>query len=119
MRRHILRLAVCLVCVGLLLVPRGAGLHADVSAKQVLDSIDKAKRVLLKSQQPDGSWRLGGGGEQFAVGVTSLTLLALLNTGMTVSDPEIQRGLGWLRRQDPNMTYEISLMIQALAAAKD
>lgn len=120
MRRHILRLAVCLACIGSLLVPRGAGLRAaDISAKQVLDSIDKAKRVLLKSQTADGSWRLGGGGDQFAVGVTSLTLLALLNTGMTVSDPEIQRGLGWLRRQEPNMTYEISLMIQALAAAKD
>ena len=53
------------------------------------------------------------------VGISSLAILALLNTGMTPADPPIERGLTWLRKQSPSMTYEISLMIQALAAAKD
>jgi hypothetical protein len=56
---------------------------------------------------------------QFPVGVTSLVLLALLSTGMTAKDQEIQRGLAWLRQQNPDQTYEISLAIQVFAAAKD
>ena len=122
MKRPFFRLLICLICAAAIAVPRaGGGALADVSAKQVLDSIEKAKRVLLALQQPDGSWKTGGGwGEQFSVGVSSLALLALLNTGMTVADVEIQRGLTWLRKQQqPTSTYEISLMVQALAAAKD
>ncbi len=99
--------------------PENNIIAAELSAKQVVDSIDRAKRVLLKAQQGDGSWKTGGGNDQYPVGVTSLALLALLNTGMTAADPEVTRGLNWLRRQEPAYTYEISLMIQALAAAKD
>jgi beta-lactamase regulating signal transducer with metallopeptidase domain len=87
------------------------------SAKELLEAIDKAKQFLIKSQEPDGTWNGGGSGDTHTVGVTSLTLLALLNAGMSADDPEIQRGLGWLRQQQPQTTYEISLMIQALAAA--
>jgi beta-lactamase regulating signal transducer with metallopeptidase domain len=90
-----------------------------LSAKQVIDAINKAKRALLSAQQPDGSWKTGGAYDQYPTGVSSLALLALLSSGMTAADPEIQRGLNWLRLQDPTMTYEISLMIQALAAARD
>jgi hypothetical protein len=92
---------------------------AGLSAKQVIGAIDKAKRSLLKAQMRDGSWKARGSNEHFAVGVTSLAMLALLNAGMSAADPEIQRGLDWLRQQDPTVTYEISLMIQTLAAAKD
>lgn len=118
MRRNIFRIAVCVLCAGSILARCPAAPAAEVTAKQVLDSIDRAKRLLLKAQQADGSWR-GGQNDHYTIGVSSLALLALLNTGMTVGDPEIERGLNWLRRQQPSMTYEISLMIQALAAAKD
>jgi beta-lactamase regulating signal transducer with metallopeptidase domain len=89
------------------------------SAQELLGAIDKAKRELLKLQQPDGSWSGGGSGDTHTVGVSSLALLALFNTGMSADDPAVQRGLVWLRRQEPTTTYEISLMIQALAAAND
>src|SRR5262245_296876 len=106
MRRNTARLMVCVICCMALTLPRGRPLSAaELTGRQVVDSIDKAKRVLLKAQQPDGSWKTGGGNDQYVVGVTSLALLALINTGMTPSDPEIQRGLNWLRRQDPTMTY--------------
>jgi len=119
MRRVISRLIICLIA-GAILLPRGGNLSAaDLSAKQVVDSIDKAKRKLLKAQQRDGSWKTGGGNDQYPVGVTSLALMALLNSGKSVDDAEIERGLNWLRRQEPSYTYEISLMIQALAAARD
>src|SRR5262245_51070905 len=120
MRHYFVRLVMCVIGCAALALSGGTRLSAaELTGRQVVDSIDKAKRVLLKAQQADGSWKTGGGNDQYVVGVTSLALLALINTGMTVADPEIQRGLTWLRRQEPTMTYEISLMIQALAAAKD
>jgi Zn-dependent protease with chaperone function len=91
----------------------------ELSARQVTDAIGKAKRALLTAQQRDGSWKLAPDIDQYRVGVSSLAMLALLNSGMSTADPEIQRGLDWLRRQEPTYTYEISLMIQTLAAAKD
>ena len=120
MQSSMRRVVIALLCAATIVFARGSPLAAaELSAKRVVDSIDKAKRVLLKAQHADGSWKSGGGNEQYQVGVTSLVLLALLNTGMTPNDAEVARGLGWLRRQDPSYTYEISLMIQALAAAKD
>ncbi len=116
MRRSMRPLLLGMVCATTLFLAPGGGLvAAEITAKQVLDAIERAKRVLLKAQQPDGSWNA----DDHVVGETSLVLLSLLNTGMTVADPEISRGLNWLRQQSPSLTYEISLMIQALAAAKD
>jgi hypothetical protein len=105
----------------LLAIPGWRCLAAELHSKAVLESIENGKRFLLKAQRPDGSWQGGLGGERFAVGFTGMALLALLNTGMTVQDEEIQNALRWLRdpRQDPDMTYQISLMVQAFAAAKD
>src|SRR5436190_14312341 len=116
MHRPAFRLLICLIGAAAIAACGSGGVaRGEISARQVLDSIEKAKRVLLASQQADGSWKSGGGwAESHPIGVSSLALLALLNTGMTVSDAEIQRGLTWLRKQQPTNTYEISLMIQAL-----
>ncbi|HLJ11867.1 MAG TPA: DUF4159 domain-containing protein, partial [Planctomycetaceae bacterium] len=126
MKHGLWRLMVCMCCLAMLLPARGQALCADeITARQVGDAIERAKRFLVKAQDQDGSWSTGGGingakyGVPYGIGVTSLVMLALLNTGMTTADPEIQRGLAWLRKQEPSHTYDISLMIQALAAAKD
>jgi len=114
------RLVVLHVITGLWLT-LGGGSSAvrgeDPLRVPVLRSIDLAKRYLLRQQTPDGSWQ--GGRHQQHVGVTSLVLMALINTGMTSQDPEIQRGLNWLRVAQTETIYEISLKIQALALAKD
>jgi hypothetical protein len=110
----------CLACTVPVVAQPGRDVSAaDITAKQVLDSIDKAKRALLKAQQRDGSWKTGGGNDQYPVGVASLALSALISTGMTAEDAEIERGLHWLRGQEPKYTYEISLMIQALVAGRE
>ncbi|MEX0727729.1 MAG: DUF4159 domain-containing protein [Planctomycetaceae bacterium] len=102
-------------------VGRALPLHAaDISKEQVLRSIELAQKFLLNNQQEDGSW--AGKESRYPTGVTSLALLALINSGMTADNEKIQRGLKYLRsikEPDPAMTYEISLMISALAAAKD
>ena len=95
----------------------GSSRAADLSSEKVLRSIDRAKLFLVSQQAADGSWEGGG---QFKVGVTSLSLLALLNAGMTVDEEPVQFALAYLRSvKDPEFTYEVSLMIMALAAAKD
>lgn len=93
---------------------------ADLSSEAVLRAIEQGKRFLLSQRNGDGSWSAGD--DRYQVGVTSLALLALINAGMTADNPEVQKGLQFLRNvkePEPSMTYEISLMIMALAAAKD
>jgi hypothetical protein len=118
MRGSVFRLLMFLSCAASFFAPAGRNLVADeLAAQDVTRAIDKARTFLLGAQQADGSW--SGAAPQHNVGASSLALLALLNTGMTVADPPVQRGFDWLRRQKPGMTYDISLMIQALAAARD
>ena len=83
----------------------------------VLRAIEQAKRYLIRQQNVEGHWE--GERHQLHVGVTSLAVIALLNTGMTSQDPEIQKALRWLRSTQTQSTYEISLKIQALSLAKD
>jgi hypothetical protein len=99
---------------------------AEISATQVLRSIDLGKSYLLSQQNEDGSWSVSVEGRapvQFQTGVTSLALLSLLNSGMTVKDPEIQKALNYLRTKvrepEPDWIYEIALMAMALEAARD
>ncbi|MBS0266877.1 MAG: DUF4159 domain-containing protein [Planctomycetes bacterium] len=91
---------------------------ADITAREVVDSIERAKQAILSAQNPEGSWALPG--DQHVIGDSSLALLALLNAGVPLNDPKVDKGLTWLRNQpSPTLTYEISLMIQVFAAAKD
>ncbi len=97
-------------------------LHAaDLSARKVLTSIEKAKAFLVRSQNNDGSWSAQDT-SRYGTGVTSLALLALLNAGMTPDDEPVAKCLTYLRsikEPEPTATYEVSLMIMALATAKD
>ena len=116
------RLTACLavtLAIGVGLAPVARCRADDITSKAALESIEKGKRFLLKQQRGDGSWHGEGGSDPWTIGITSLVLMSLINTGMTAADNEVQRGLEWLRKEDPDDTYQISLMIQALAAAKD
>lgn len=118
MTRPVFRWLVSLVLgISSVLLPPARVRGADITREQVLDSVQKAIRFLLKERNRSGVWRLSTGDPR-SVGVTSLVVLALLNAGMSPHDPEVQPALAWLRNQNPENTYEISLMIQALAAAK-
>ena len=93
---------------------------ADLTAESVLQSIGRSQRFLLGLQAANGKWS-SRVRRQNDVGVTSLVLLALLNSGMTIEDEPIKRAIEFLRGPDaePTETYEISLKISALATAKD
>lgn len=94
----------------------------DLAAADVLNSIDRGRRFLISRQDADGGWTAKNDGRH-RVGVSALSLLALINCGMSVDDEEVRLGLRYLRsnreaRQDSE-TYHLALMIMALAAAKD
>ena len=110
-----------LIC-GLAVVWSGASRSdaAELSSERVRRSIDNAKRFLTRKQKNDGSWPVSN--RQYPTGSTSLAILSLINAGMTVEDEPIRKGLRYLRAvpaAKPTKTYEVSLMIMALAAAKD
>lgn len=91
----------------------------DISARQVLTGIKRARRYLVGKQNRDGSWTMDGGALQHRTGVTALAVLALLNSGSDMEDPSIAGGVKFLREAEPSGTYEIALVASALAAAKD
>lgn len=116
--RWILTVAVCFIFC---MQPRLTASAQELSAKSVADSIERGRDFLLKSQNESGSWPAPIG-SSYSVGVSCLALMAIVNCGMTAKDEPVQRGLKYLRSiRPPNTkgTYQISLMIMALAAAKD
>jgi hypothetical protein len=95
---------------------RGQGGQPELSAETVKNSISHGTSYLAGTQNSDGSFGRG----TFTVGHTALATLALLNAGVSPSDPVIVQALSYLRSvQDAGGTYETSLMLMALVAAKE
>lgn len=96
---------------------------ADPLGISIKESIERGKKFLISQQLADGSWTITQ--DEFRVGVTSLVVLSLINSGMTPQDVPVKRGLQYLRKLPANApeshyeTYQVALMIMALSAAKD
>ncbi|MBL4886323.1 MAG: terpene cyclase/mutase family protein, partial [Planctomycetaceae bacterium] len=125
MRKSILRVTLAAVIVAQTSVAsfQNTANAADdqLTAQNVLESIKRGRNYIVSQQRPDGSWE-SSINRAYPTGVTSLNLLALINAGLTADDPAIARGLKWLRavkEPSPGRTYEISLMIMVLTAAKE
>ena len=87
----------------------------------VLRAIEQAQKYLINEQNPNGSWN-SDGGARYKVGLSSLVMLSLLNSGIDADEAVIQRGLSYLRsirEPEPRLNYDMSVMIMALAAAKE
>ena len=108
--------------VVLLLSFCGTSFSADLSENEVKQAIERAKKFLIKEQAQDGSWLADA---EVRAGISSLCVLSLLNSGMTAQDPPIRRGLQYLRSRSQDdfngrfETYQVSLIIMALSAAKE
>ncbi len=117
--RALLIVAVVLSAASLLTSRTASG--QDLSSKEVLSSISAGKDFLVGQQNADGSWSNTFG----RIGPTSLAVMALINSGMPNEAPPVRKGLEFLRSvreddfSDTHETYETSLLIMALAAAKD
>ena len=99
---------------GCLIGGRLAQAAAPLPPDAIQRSIDKARDWLGKQQRPDGSWLAMRSADR-SVGATGLVLLALANAGLSADDPAVRRGLDWLRGQQPDETYAVSLQTLALA----
>jgi Domain of unknown function (DUF4159) len=100
---------------------RGQGAWPELSAEVVKNSIARATSFLAKMQNGDGSFGgTGLGRGPYPVGPSALATLALLNSGVSPTDPVVAHALSYLRsNRDPTGTYETSLMLMALVAAND
>ena len=87
----------------------------DITAQQVREAIDRGVAFLRQQQKADGSW---DDYTIFTGGVTALSTLALLNSGVEPGDPQIQKALSYLRKLKPERTYVTSLQTMVFARAE-
>lgn len=108
-----------------ILAAMSQSLSAQVTGEKVRNSIRAAQQFLMTQQATDGSWSIKS---QHRIGATSLAVLGFLNSGKKVDDFEVQKGLTYLRSIPSEkwesglgrfVTYELSLMTMALAAANE
>src|SRR5687768_10672820 len=104
-------------CVGVVLaitIARSAS--AEVTAAQVDEAIRTGTAYLLKRQdRVTGNWTEYKGEPG---GLTALVTLALLNSGVPASDPQVQAALKYLEGlAEPKQTYSTSLMIMVFCQA--
>jgi len=107
------------LCLIVHVAPVGAA--QDLTSEEVKASISRGVTFLTSMQNANGSFGSGGLARgAYPVGPSALATLALLNSGCSPTDPVVVRSLKYLRGfRDPGGTYEMSLMIMALAAGKD
>jgi hypothetical protein len=93
----------------------------DLTSEQVKASLSRGMAYLASQQISNGSFLTAGLGRgAYPIGPTALATLSLLNAGMDPHDPVVHRALNYLRNyREPGGTYETSLMIMALVAAKE
>ncbi len=111
-------LPLCLVCS--ILLCSTARLPAQppqpLTAQRVRAAIDGGVKYLLEEQNAQrGSWN---DLPTYPGGVSALCTLALLNSGVEPSHPQIQKALAYLRKIKPTKTYSVALQTMALCAAE-
>jgi hypothetical protein len=102
---------VWIIAIGLTAGFSGA---AEVTDQQVQRAIQRAVARLKATQNERGGW------DEFALshgGVSALCTLALLNAGVPLDDPVMQRGLNLVRKMNADRTYAIALQTMVLATA--
>jgi len=83
---------------------------------QVNASVDRGVAWLLGKQQDNGSWGnfSDGWSLKYESGLTALSLLALMNSGVSKYKKEVEKGFDYLLARRPQQTYEIAFCLMAL-----
>lgn len=106
---------------GLLIASGFIGLAAPAARAATEAEIEAARKkgiqYLLDSQHDDGSWEYPG----HVVGITSLCALALIENGVPIDDPAIEKAEKYVLSNylDTTSTYDISLAILLLSRVGD
>lgn len=109
-----------LVAVVLSGAPVRAAAAEDELVEKVRQAILDGQRYLRSAQSFEkGNWEQDPYCGSHPGAFTSLAVLALLETGVSVDDPAIKKGLAYLRTvaAERNSTYAVSLQTMALARA--
>lgn len=111
------RLSLALVLTaGALLAPAPAAAQ-QVTKAQVSAAIDRAVTYLRGQQNRDGSFTGQRFGRSYPLGVTAMSVYALLLAGVPADDPAVAKGLNYIRRARLNKTYSVGLAALALSEA--
>lgn len=86
---------------------------AELTSEQVKRAIDRGVSHLKSLQNERGGWQE----ISISSGVSALSTLALINSGVPIDDPFVQRGLEYVRAMDSKKTYAVSLQTMVLCAA--
>ena len=89
--------------------------QGPVTAEMVREAIDQGVQYLKEQQSKRGTWNDMA---QYDGGVTALCTLALLNSGVPVDDPHIQKALRFLRTLKPKKTYSVALRTMVFSVAE-
>lgn len=105
----------CLVVLGCGLLTGSSG-YAQ-TAQEVESARQKGMEYLKGEQYDDGSWDFEG----HEVGITSLCAMALIENGVSVSDPIIDKAHRFVQKEmeDEKGTYDIALAILFLSRVGD
>jgi hypothetical protein len=72
---------------------------------------------LRNAQQADGSWEIYQVAAIYRGGCTSLAVLAMLESGVPARDKQVQKGLSYLRKLQPDFTYVRALQTMVFVRA--
>ncbi|WP_417378461.1 prenyltransferase/squalene oxidase repeat-containing protein [Gimesia sp.] len=116
MRRQLFK-NVCFVISFILFSPVVSSTLQAQTEQEVTASRLKGVEFLKSQQQDDGSWEFEG----HPVGITALCTMALLENGIPVNDPLIQKGRQFVLKESEKLksTYDLSLAILLLSRIGD
>ena len=97
--------------------PRAAEPADDRLVEDVRQAIKRGVDF-LRSQQRGGNWETSELKISYPGGLTCLALLALLNSGVPATDPDVQNGLKYLRTITSDKTYVVGLQTMVFALAR-
>src|SRR5438309_10693566 len=82
---------------------------AQTTDEQVAAARAKGVKFLKQQQKSDGSWSFTG----HDVGITALCTIALIENGVPLNDPALQKGFEYVKKNSDNLTntYDLSLVI--------
>jgi hypothetical protein len=85
--------------------------------EEITKSRERGIQFLKLKQKPDGSWDFAG----HDIGITALCTIALIENGMPVTDPVIQRGYEFVKKGTANLknTYDLALVATLLSRVGD
>ena len=90
--------------------------QAEVTTEQVTLAVDRGIAHLKSKQHVLGQWR--GGLKTWAGGDSALATLAMLNCGVPLDDPNMQRAITFVRSMKEKRTYAVAVQTMVLCNAE-